>query len=166
MRRPRPSIVVILLLAGLGGCSSDPPAPTFVPTAGAGQGTGDGGIGEGGGASGEGGGFSYDAADPAKDAGYRDPRSDGGCAAPNKVCNGACVAVGVDVANCGQCGTVCAGPDAYCNAGRCACVGQLVDYCATGCMDVSSDVNNCGSCGFVCDPNRFNVCSSGTCDNQ
>src|SRR5438132_11179965 len=71
----------------LGGCSDDPPASTpFGP--GSGQpGSGDGGA-EGGGLLGDGG-FAYDAADPQKDAGYRDPQgSDGGCPAPNQVRGG------------------------------------------------------------------------------
>ncbi len=161
---------ILLLSWSAWGCSSDPPvAPPFAPATGqpgAPATLPDGGsVPEGGGSDG---GFAYDAADPPRDAGYRDPQpGDGGCLAPNLVCNGKCVAIGSDTANCGACGNVCMGAGAYCNAGRCACVGALVDYCGgLGCTDVSSDVNNCGACAFVCDPAQFNACSSGACDNQ
>lgn len=157
-------LLVLSILPFAGGCSDDPPTTPFGPGSGQ-QGTQ--GTGADGGGSGDGGAFSFDAADPPKDAGYRDPQGDGGCTAPNAVCNGKCVALTSDVANCGQCGNVCTGPGATCNAGVCACVGQLFDYCqGNGCQDVSSDVNNCGACGKVCDPNQFNTCTSGNCDNQ
>ncbi len=159
-------LVLAAALPIMGGCSDDPPAGTpFGPGSGQ-QGGGDGGA-EGGSLLGDGG-FAYDAADPRVDAGYRDPQGgDGGCPAPNQVCGGKCVATSSDVTNCGKCGNACTGVGATCTAGTCACVGTLVDYCAgAGCQDVSSDVNNCGACGKVCDPNQFNVCSSGACDNQ
>ncbi len=166
MHRKTLLFTFVLALPLAGGCSDDPPASSpFGP--GAGQPGGDGGTGEGGGNLLGEGGSGYDAADPPKDAGYRDPTAvDGGCAAPNQVCGAKCVSLGSDVANCGTCGNACGGPGAYCNAGRCACVGPLVDYCAGGCQDVSGDVNNCGACNLVCDPNQFNSCSSGVCDNQ
>lgn len=99
------------------------------------------------------------------DPGFRDPKGgDGGCALPNLVCGGACVAVGSDHDNCGACGNTCIGVDSKCNAGTCACSGPLIDYCAgVGCMDVSTDVNNCGSCGFVCDVNQYDSCVNGMC---
>jgi hypothetical protein len=164
-------LAAVLVLPFAGGCSDDPPASTpFGP--GSGQG-GDGGSSGSSGSSGtsllgDGSATGFDAADPPKDAGYRDPQViDAGCTAPNMVCNGKCVSLGTDVANCGACGNACTGDGAYCNAGRCACVGPLTDYCAgNGCQDVSSDVNNCGACGNVCDPNQFNDCSAGVCDNQ
>jgi hypothetical protein len=159
------AVLVGLPLAG--GCSDDPPASSpFGP--GSGQPGADGGDETGPNLFGDAGPGGFDAADPPKDAGFRDPQNvDGGCTAPNQVCGGKCVSIGTDVANCGACGTACAGDGAYCNAGRCACVGPLVDYCAgNGCQDVSSDVNNCGACGNVCDPNQFNDCSAGVCDQQ
>jgi hypothetical protein len=157
---------VLLALPFAGGCSDDPPAaPPFGPSGQPGTSTADGGVsllGDGGAATG------FDAADPPKDAGYRDPQAvDGGCTAPNLVCNGKCVAIGSDINNCGACGNVCTGPGATCVAAACACVGPLFDYCAgNGCQDVSGDINNCGGCGKACDQNQFNVCSSGVCDNQ
>jgi hypothetical protein len=96
---------------------------------------------------------------------YRDPKAgDGGCASPNLVCNGSCVAVSSDHDNCGKCGSACIGDDSVCIASSCACTGVLRDYCdGVGCMDVSSDVANCGSCGNACDPNQFNACVQGNC---
>ena len=161
-------LAVVLGFPLVGGCSDDPPAGTpFGPGSG-GPGSDGGSSGSSGSLLGDGGLGGFDAADPPKDAGYRDPQSiDGGCTAPNQVCNGKCVSLGSDVANCGACGNACAGDGAYCNAGRCACVGPLVDYCqGNGCQDVSADINNCGACGNVCDPNQFNDCSAGVCDQQ
>ena len=99
------------------------------------------------------------------DPGFRDPQqTDGGCTAPNGVCNGKCVALGTDTSNCGKCGNACTGPGAACVAAICTCTGPLFDYCdGTGCMDVSSDVNNCGRCNNACDPNQFNACVAGVC---
>ena len=75
-----------------------------------------------------------------------------------------CVDVSADHDNCGACGKTCIGGDSICNAGQCACMGTLVDYCdGIGCMDVSQDVNNCGECNRVCDPNQFNACVQGNC---
>lgn len=98
---------------------------------------------------------------------FRDPKAmDGGCAAPNLVCNNACVAVGSDHDHCGACGNTCIGDDSVCIASRCACTGPLRDYCdGVGCMDVSSDFDNCGSCGNACDPNQYDACVQGTCVN-
>ncbi len=96
---------------------------------------------------------------------FRDPKAvDGGCNAPNQVCNGSCTDISSDHDNCGGCGKACIGGDSICVATRCSCTGALVDYCdGVGCMDVSSDVNNCGSCGNVCDPNQYNACVQGNC---
>jgi hypothetical protein len=97
--------------------------------------------------------------------GYKDPTTpDAGCAAPNAVCSGVCIAVGSDPSNCGSCGNACIGTDAVCFAGKCSCSGQLQDYCdGVGCMDVSSDFNNCGACGNACDPNNDQACQGGVC---
>jgi len=110
------------------------------------------------------------ASDVAKDAApdqdpYRDPKAgDAGCVSPNEVCNGVCVVVSADPANCGACGNACLGTDSVCIAGKCGCSGPLVDYCdGVGCMDVSSDFNNCGACGHACDPNNDSACSDGNC---
>jgi hypothetical protein len=103
-------------------------------------------------------------------SGFRDPMaSDAGCGNPNKLCpteaGTVCLAVQVDVDNCGKCGNQCTGPNATCIAGNCACTGTGFDYCSNqgGCIDVTSDINNCGSCGLVCDPNQFNACVDSNC---
>ncbi len=130
----------------------------------------------------QGGGGSMDQGQPAQvaasaDAGpdqasaYRDPaKTDGGCEAPNVVCQendaSVCTTTDQDPQNCGACGNAClnSGTDPICLAGSCACGGTLIDYCdGTGCMDVSSDFNNCGACGNACDPNNDQACMSGVC---
>ena len=122
------------------------------------------------GSAGDGGAIADSSID--RDPGYRDPRqADGACVTPNKVCTGAdassaCVAIGTDVANCGDCGKRCAGPSATCVASNCTCTDVGFDYCAGGCMDVSADLNNCGRCGNVCDPATFTDCVAGTCVNN
>ena len=107
-------------------------------------------------------------ADAGKDAdpGYRDPKKpEAGCVLPNLVCGGACIAVDSDHDHCGACENACLGGDSTCLAGKCSCSGALVDYCdGVGCMDVSKDVNNCGSCGNVCDPNQYDSCVNGVCE--
>ena len=142
--------IVVPLLIGPG-CSDDPPPPppfgqvdTTAP---------------------DGGGGGRKDASVDRDPGYRDPSPvDGGCAPPNLVCDGKCLAAGSDVGNCGTCGNQCMGPGATCNAGLCGCTGPLFDYCGTtGCMDVSSDFNHCGTCGKACNPNSDMSCVAGVC---
>lgn len=96
---------------------------------------------------------------------YRDPAAvDGGCSAPNQLCNGVCIAVDSDPANCGACGNACMGSDSVCVAGKCGCGTQGMDYCdGAGCMDVTSDFANCGACGNACDPNNDQACANGVC---
>jgi len=105
--------------------------------------------------------------DAAPDAGsgYRDPTTpDGGCSVPNLECNGICIAVDSDPANCGACDNACMGSDSICLAGKCACGSPGMDYCdGVGCMDVQSDFNNCGACGNACDPNNDQACANGVC---
>lgn len=102
---------------------------------------------------------------PDQGNGYRDPSNvDSGCSAPNAACNGICIAIDSDPANCGACGNACLGGDAICLAGKCNCGGPLEDYCdGVGCMDVSSDFANCGACGNACDPNNDQACVAGNC---
>jgi hypothetical protein len=100
---------------------------------------------------------------------FRDPaKTDGGCEAPNVVCQendaGVCTTTDQDPQNCGACGNACIGGDSICLAGTCTCGGTLTDYCdGVGCMDVSSDFDNCGACGNACDPNNDQACMSGVC---
>src|SRR5439155_21221766 len=50
---------------------------------------------------------------------YRDPKAgDGGCSAPNQVCNGMCTDVSTDHDNCGACAKACIGGDSTCVATR------------------------------------------------
>ncbi len=83
-------------------------------------------------------------------------KSDGDCAGGSDgggemaCCNHACVDVGSDATNCGQC-------DATCAAGQSCCTGQ--------CADITNDVANCGACGQPCPAgmNATITCASGQC---
>ena len=94
----------------------------------------------------------------------------------NKQSDGCEIAIGVDVNNCGNCGTICSGnhiPVRNCGGGLCngACDvgfadcqnGKQVDGCETS---IAADPNNCGGCGFVCSNlNMANrACGGGTCN--
>jgi hypothetical protein len=87
------------------------------------------------------------------------------CTAPQQCCNGTCVDVNSNVANCGMCGHVCSLPNATaacaggacvvasCNFGFADCDGQATTGCET---PILSDPNNCGGCNIRC------TCMSGT----
>ncbi|AKF04783.1 putative metal-binding motif-containing protein [Sandaracinus amylolyticus] len=84
------------------------------------------------------------------------------------------ISIATDAANCGACGTECAGGDhamAACTMGRCGfdcddgygdCDGDPRNGCEA---DVYSDVLNCGVCGRVCSnrPNATRDCRLGAC---
>jgi len=84
------------------------------------------------------------------------------------------IETGVDLNNCGICGTVCPVPanaSATCVDGACGLMCDAnYDDCDSdaenGCeLDVRSDLNNCGSCGNVC-PLPWNAtpdCTTGSC---
>ena len=74
-------------------------------------------------------------------------------------CNGKCISVGGDSANCGACGKVCPGALACIN-GSCGCPGGLTN-CADVCVDQNVDGNNCGGCGTACVAGM--VCSAASC---
>ena len=65
-------------------------------------------------------------------------------------CNGVCVELQVDPANCGSCGNACPASQ-FCSAG--ICVAQCPPSqiaCNGGCVDPQSDDQNCGACGVIC----------------
>lgn len=79
---------------------------------------------------------------------------------PCTECNGVCVDVKVDSANCGSCGTRCAA-GSVCSAG--ACVADCPSSqraCDGGCFDLTVDPRHCGACGTEC---TGGYCSNGGC---
>ncbi|MEM1415448.1 MAG: hypothetical protein AAGH15_11130 [Myxococcota bacterium] len=90
----------------------------------------------------------------------------GGTCAPNcpdglTACGGACVDTLRDPANCGACGTACAG-NQVCGAGACNdfCPTGLED-CGSTCADLEVDRFNCGECGVTCAAGE--LCNGGAC---
>jgi Stigma-specific protein, Stig1 len=98
------------------------------------------------------------------------------CGPPTTCCDGECVDLAHDHANCGSCGNNCGTPgldinttccDGTCtdtsedsnNCGICGrvCPADLPTCCDKFCTDTSIDPGNCGDCG--------NVCPSGNCVN-
>ncbi|MFO0608413.1 MAG: hypothetical protein U0324_34925 [Polyangiales bacterium] len=79
-------------------------------------------------------------------------------------CNGACVDVSGDPANCGSCGATCPA-GRVCVAGACAqaCPGGLT-ACGGRCVDAQSDSAHCGACGARCDAGMG--CVAGRCARQ
>ena len=64
-------------------------------------------------------------------------------------------------ANCGACGTACAGNE-ICEAG--VCVGfcpEGFEDCGSQCADLQRDPANCGACGVTCGASE--ECSDGEC---
>lgn len=85
------------------------------------------------------------------------------CPIGETYCDGECVDVGSDPANCGRCGDACTTGAMLCQGGGCvaACSGNTV-ACAGGCVDTASDPANCGSCGHAC-PTGSELCQAGEC---
>ena len=84
-------------------------------------------------------------------------------------CNGICVDIMTDAANCGACGAVC-GTGEECGGGFCSpaaqsqaadCSAQGLTDCGGTCIDIANDPNNCGGCGLVCP--QGDSCSAGVC---
>jgi streptogramin lyase len=93
------------------------------------------------------------------------------CSTGQRECNGLCVSVAIDPANCGACGTRCADTE-RCVEGQCrvSCPGsQIACPVAVGdagmttplCVSLDTDRNHCGACGVRCGPGQ--VCSNGMC---
>lgn len=81
------------------------------------------------------------------------------CAADRQRCNGACVNLLTDPANCGGCGNTCAQNES-CVQGDCVCQGANRLLCSGVCIDLATNANNCGACGFVCESGE---CVNGAC---
>lgn len=83
------------------------------------------------------------------------------CQAGLSACNGACVNLQADSANCGVCGTACVAP-AVCAGGSCnnACAAGF-QKCGAGCVNMMTDAAHCGSCDKACDAGV--PCYGGVC---
>ena len=81
------------------------------------------------------------------------------CDSTEAECDGECVDLTLDPANCGECDNVC-GDDQECLDAECLdeCL-PTEDRCEGECSDLQTDEANCGECGSVCD----GVCEGGEC---
>jgi hypothetical protein len=89
-------------------------------------------------------------------------------------CDGLCVDVSSDGANCGACGHLCSQPGSKTFVGVCS-YGTCTSTCAAGLADCNgnsddgcevntmSDPQNCGGCGVVCDGVAGQACAGGRC---
>ncbi|WP_437587283.1 hypothetical protein [Sorangium sp. So ce1000] len=95
--------------------------------------------------------------------GAGDPGAGGGaadCAPSLAACEGGCVDLSTNNANCGACGVVCSG-GAFCGAGRCVC-REGDGMCNGVCTFLDADPQNCGACGIRCGSGQF--CRHGVCE--
>ncbi len=88
------------------------------------------------------------------------------CRADRAFCDGACVDLQTDPANCGSCGDAC-GAAQTCAAGECVSDDDGPDVCdgrtdCDGqCVDAQSDPSHCGACGLACADGE--ACERGEC---
>ncbi len=76
-------------------------------------------------------------------------------------CDGTCVNLNTDGANCGACNNACAAGQ-VCSGGGCAATcGAPLIQCGGGCVDPNSNPSYCGSCSGACGP--FEACFAGSC---
>ena len=86
-------------------------------------------------------------------------------------CNGVCVDIQTDPANCGQCGQRC-GIGELCAGGQCQIDPSQCQpgetQCGASCVDISSDPSNCGECGLACanNPDIQETCVGGVCTSS
>jgi hypothetical protein len=84
---------------------------------------------------------------------------------PCSLCDGACVDLQTDPANCGACGNDVAQSGGTCQGGALACASNLL-ACDGACVDAQTDSSNCGACGKTCGiPGILPVnCLAGQCE--
>jgi hypothetical protein len=82
------------------------------------------------------------------------------CPAGQSDCDGRCVALQDDEANCGACGVTC-GLLHQCSDGACRCAEGLA-LCGQECADLNIDPAHCGSCGVSCG-GATPFCDGATC---
>lgn len=89
------------------------------------------------------------------------------CSGGTVCCQGSCVELASDGANCGACGMSCEGPGESCSGGECRCngggsCGSGQTCCpGLGCIDTTNNPANCGGCGVACA--LGSTCDSGHC---
>jgi hypothetical protein len=81
------------------------------------------------------------------------------CGPSQTACDGRCVSLSDDNANCGACGAAVALPLNVCVQGVSACNG--VDLCGGVCTDLQRDPNHCGACTTQCATGE--LCGAGSC---
>lgn len=81
------------------------------------------------------------------------------CAVGTQACNGACVDLQRDLANCGACGRSCPGA-INCMGGECVCAADR-QLCGNACVVLAADTRHCGTCGHACD--QGDDCRQGRC---
>jgi hypothetical protein len=94
-----------------------------------------------------------------------DTTTTGGCSPDEVACDGACVKLATDPANCGKCGHACASME-VCTQSACAasCTsGQT--QCGASCADLQTDPLHCGTCAVACDavPGAVPHCAGAKC---
>jgi hypothetical protein len=84
------------------------------------------------------------------------------CLTPQTLCNGACVDLQTDQANCSRCGYICT--NRVCTNARCQSCPSGQIACAGKCSDTLVDPANCGGCGQLCATGacRIGVCKAHT----
>lgn len=85
------------------------------------------------------------------------------CAAPRRVCDGACVDIRTDLAHCGSCGRECAAGQ-FCSGGSCRSTSECAAprmTCGESCIDITADVFNCGACSRRCGAGQ--TCTGSRC---
>lgn len=88
------------------------------------------------------------------------------CSAPKAVCDGSCIDMSADQANCGACGFACQA-DETCSESSCigadgsvSCAPDLV-ACDGKCRNTAADDLHCGACGKACGEGK--TCEDSTC---
>jgi hypothetical protein len=85
------------------------------------------------------------------------------CPSGESECEGRCVALSRDAANCGACGSAVGVPLEMCRAGAAACAFG-VGECGGACTDLAHDPDHCGDCATACGAGEFCVATTGgTC---
>ncbi|MDH4184348.1 MAG: hypothetical protein OEV92_09015 [Nitrospinota bacterium] len=86
------------------------------------------------------------------------------CVSPNTACDGSCVNLSTNSANCGACGAACPAGQT-CSGGVCAVAAPScpsgTSICSAACVNLKADRNNCGTCANSCSPTT--VCIQGAC---
>ena len=91
------------------------------------------------------------------------------CPSGQVSCNGKCVDLKSDEANCGSCGSTCKRAHA-CNQGSCQLECPDVQLaCGNVCVTPASNPSHCGGCGKSCASNQYcslGMCQQATCRGQ